>query len=77
VLASVGNREATHPFSSAYNRSPRWAIIDHVLVRNGSPAAGDVFDFGLWSISDEVERIEQNFRESGSDHFPVGATIAF
>jgi len=76
VLAAVGNREATHPFSSSYNGATRWAIIDHVLLRGASPRAGDVFDFGLWSISDEVARIEANFRACGSDHFPVAAELS-
>jgi len=76
VLAAVGNREQTHPFSSSYNGARRWAIIDHVLARGAAPRAGDVFDFGLWSISDEVERIEANFRACGSAHFPVAAEVA-
>jgi len=75
VLASVGNREATHPFSSSYNGATRWSIIDHVLVRGATPRAGDVFDFGLWSIGDEVERIAANFRTCGSDHFPVAGDL--
>ncbi|MFN0318371.1 MAG: endonuclease/exonuclease/phosphatase family protein [Burkholderiales bacterium] len=77
VLASVGNREGTHPWSTAYYRSARWAIIDHIMVRGAKPVAGDVFDFGLWSIANELTRIEENFRQSGSDHFPVGGTIRF
>jgi endonuclease/exonuclease/phosphatase family metal-dependent hydrolase len=72
VLAEVGNREPTHPWSSSYNTAPRWAIIDHIVVRNGRPLSGDVFDFGVWSIADEVARIEANFRNTGSDHFPIG-----
>jgi endonuclease/exonuclease/phosphatase family metal-dependent hydrolase len=72
VLAEVGNREPTHPWSSSYNTAPRWAIIDHIIVRNGRPLSGDVFDFGVWSIADEVARIEANFRNTGSDHFPIG-----
>jgi endonuclease/exonuclease/phosphatase family metal-dependent hydrolase len=75
VLATLGNREATHPFSASYNASPRWAIIDHVMARGASPRAGDVFDFGVWSIADEVERIEENFRRCGADHFPLGAQV--
>jgi endonuclease/exonuclease/phosphatase family metal-dependent hydrolase len=74
LLAAVGNREPTHPWSSSYNRAPRWSIIDHIVVRNGRPLSGDVFDFGVWSIEDEVARIEANFRNTGSDHFPLGGT---
>ncbi len=77
VLAAVGNREPTHPWSSTYNGAPRWAIIDHLLVRNARPLAGDVFDFGVWSIADEVARIEANLRNTGSDHFPIGGSAAF
>lgn len=75
VLASVGNREPTHPFSSTYYASHRWAIIDHVMVRGAAPVGGDVFDSGLWSISDELERIEENFRRVGSDHFPIAGQV--
>jgi endonuclease/exonuclease/phosphatase family metal-dependent hydrolase len=77
VLASVGNREPTHPWSSSYYSSARWAIIDHVLVRNATPVAGDVIDFGLWSITDETDRIEENLRRDGSDHFPVTAIFSW
>jgi endonuclease/exonuclease/phosphatase family metal-dependent hydrolase len=77
VLASIGNREATHPWSTSYYSSVRWAVIDHVLVRNALPVAGDVMDFGLWSIADETDRIEENLRLTGSDHFPVAATVAW
>jgi hypothetical protein len=72
VLAAVGNREPTHPWSSSYNSAPRWAIIDHIVVRNGRPLSGDVFDFGVWSMDDEVARIETDFHNTGSDHFLVG-----
>jgi endonuclease/exonuclease/phosphatase family metal-dependent hydrolase len=75
VLAAVGNREPTHPFSSSYNRSARWAIIDHVLVRGALPLSGDAIDSGLWAITDEVQRIEENLRVIGSDHFPVVAEV--
>ena len=71
VLAAVGNREPTHPFSSSYNGATRWAIIDHLVVRGARPLAGDVLDYGVWSIPDEVPRIEANLRNTGSDHFPI------
>jgi endonuclease/exonuclease/phosphatase family metal-dependent hydrolase len=77
VLAAVGAREPTHPFTSSYNRSPRWAIIDHVLVRNATPLAGSVIDFGLDREDDEIARIEGNLRSSGSDHYPVAATVGW
>jgi hypothetical protein len=75
VLDSVGNREWTHPWHDSYYMSARWGIIDHVLVRNGTPLAGDVVDSGVWSIDDEVARIEANFQRIGSDHFPVKASL--
>ena len=71
VLAAVGNREPTHPWSSSYNGATRWAIIDHLTVRGARPLSGDVLDFGGLSISDELTRIESNFRTTGSDHYPV------
>jgi hypothetical protein len=77
VLASVGNREPTHPWSASYYSSMRWAVIDHVLVRNGRPVSGDVLDFGLWAITDETDRIEANLRLTGSDHFPVVSALGW
>jgi endonuclease/exonuclease/phosphatase family metal-dependent hydrolase len=71
VLDAVGNREPTHPWSSSYNGATRWAIIDHLTVRGAQPLSGDVLDFGGLSISDELTRIESNFRTTGSDHYPV------
>jgi hypothetical protein len=75
VLAASGNREPTHPWSSSYNGAPRWAIIDHLIVRGAQPAGGDVLDFGALSIADELTRIESNFRTTGSDHFPVAGAV--
>ena len=71
VLAALGVREPTHPWSSQYNKATRWAIIDHLLVRDATPRSGDVIDYGVWSIEDETARIEANFVNTGSDHFPV------
>jgi endonuclease/exonuclease/phosphatase family metal-dependent hydrolase len=76
ALASLGNREPTHPWSTTYYNSAKWAILDHVLIRGARPWNGDVIDFGLWVITDEVARIEANFQVSGSDHFPVTASVA-
>ncbi len=70
VLAAVGSREPTHPWSSTYNGAPRWSIIDHLLVRGARPLSGDVLDFGAFAIADELARIEANFRNTGSDHYP-------
>jgi endonuclease/exonuclease/phosphatase family metal-dependent hydrolase len=76
ALAAVGNREPTHPWDSQYNGSPRWAIIDHVIVRGLRPLSGDVYDFGVWAITEQTPRIEANLRNTGSDHFPIGAVAA-
>lgn len=77
VLASAGNREATHPWSTTYYNSTRWLVIDHILTRGATPVAGDVLDMGTAAIADEVERIEENFRRTGSDHYPITGTVQF
>jgi endonuclease/exonuclease/phosphatase family metal-dependent hydrolase len=77
VLEAVGNREPTHPWSSSYNGATRWAIIDHLTVRGARPLSGDVLDFGGLAIADELNRIESNFRTTGSDHYPVAGVAGF
>jgi endonuclease/exonuclease/phosphatase family metal-dependent hydrolase len=75
VLAAVGQRVPTHPFRESYNGSPRWGIIDHVVVRGAAPADGRVVDAGVSGIDDEVTRIEEFMRRLGSDHYAVEATV--
>jgi len=75
VLATLGNREQTHPWIETYYMSNKWGILDHVLLRHGDPVSGDVVDFGVWAIEDETARIEANFEACGSDHFPVVAQV--
>lgn len=77
VLDASGVREPTHPWSSSYNGATRWAIIDHLLVRGAAPVSGDVLDFGVWAIEDEVARIEANIVNTGSDHFPIAGVADF
>ena len=77
VLASTGNREATHPWSTTYYNSTRWLVIDHILTRGATPVAGEVLDMGGSAIADEVKRIEESFRQTGSDHYPIVGTIEF
>ena len=77
VLASTGNREATHPWSTTYYNSTRWLVIDHILTRGATPIAGEVLDMGSSTIADEVERIEENLRRTGSDHYPIVGTLEF
>jgi len=36
-----------------------------------------VLDFGVWAIEDEVARIEANFVNTGSDHFPIAGVTDF
>jgi endonuclease/exonuclease/phosphatase family metal-dependent hydrolase len=77
VLASAGRREATHPWSTTYYNSTRWLVIDHILTRGATPVAGEVLDMGSSAIADEIERIEENFRRTGSDHYPIVGTLEF
>lgn len=75
--------EPTHPFSTQYYRSFNWSTIDHFLVRNFVPqlpsyvADGDLFErFPVKPPpQDEKGRIQANFDQSGSDHFPIFLTI--
>jgi hypothetical protein len=39
--------------------------------------AGEVLDMGSSTIADEVERIEENLRRTGSDHYPIVGTLEF
>jgi endonuclease/exonuclease/phosphatase family metal-dependent hydrolase len=77
VLASTGNREATHPWNTTYYNSTRWLVIDHILTRGATPVAGEVLDMGSSTVADEIERIEENFRRTGSDHYPIVGTLEF
>jgi endonuclease/exonuclease/phosphatase family metal-dependent hydrolase len=77
VLASVGSRGATHPWSTTYYKSRRWLIIDHILTRGATPVAGEVLDQDGSVIADEIERIEENLRRTGSDHYPIVGTVEF
>jgi endonuclease/exonuclease/phosphatase family metal-dependent hydrolase len=76
VLAADGVEDPTHPFRDSYNRSPRWGVIDHILVRGGVPVDGRVVDGGVWAIDANTARIEEAMRLLGSDHFPIEGTIA-
>ena len=40
VLASLGNREQTHPWLDTYYMSDKWGVIDHILVRGATPIFG-------------------------------------
>ncbi len=79
VLTTLGIDEPTHPFSSTYYKTSNFTDIDHVLVRNATPVAGQVFNFNLWNLypTNEEARINANFTISGSDHFPVTGTVRY
>lgn len=77
VLAAAGTRRPTHPFASANYAAAHWAATDHVLVRHAAPLRGEVHDFGLWAIPDEVERVTAALETGGSDRFPVRAVVGW
>jgi hypothetical protein len=56
-------------------RAGRLASATLALLAGATPVAGDVLDMGTASIEDEVERIEENFRRTGSDHYPIIGTV--
>jgi endonuclease/exonuclease/phosphatase family metal-dependent hydrolase len=70
VLASLGNREQTHPWIETYYMADKWGVIDHVIARNAVPVSGDVIDSGVWSVEDQTARIEANFDACGPRSFP-------
>lgn len=82
VLAAIGNTEITTPYTTQYSSSNNFGIIDHVMVRNAQPIAGDVIDNNLFTIypdgpahANEEPRITANLQITGSDHFPVWGSI--
>ncbi|MFM8358882.1 MAG: endonuclease/exonuclease/phosphatase family protein, partial [Verrucomicrobiota bacterium] len=76
ILEELGVAQNTHPWDTRYYGADNWGIIDHVLVRQGRPAAGGVIDFGLFERypDDEEARINENLERCGSDHFPIYGT---
>lgn len=78
ILEELGVAQNTHPWDTRYYGADNWGIIDHILVRQGRPAAGEVLDFGLFELypDDEEARINENLDRCGSDHFPVYGTAA-
>jgi endonuclease/exonuclease/phosphatase family metal-dependent hydrolase len=61
----------------AIKNSKDFGIIDHLLVRNGTPLKGQVQDFNLWSLypDHQAKRIYENLKLCGSDHFPIYGEI--
>lgn len=84
VLDGVGNTELTSPYTTAYSSSTNFGELDHIVVRNASPLAGDVIDNNLFQLypalpsnTYENDRITENMRLTGSDHFPIWGSISF
>lgn len=85
ILAALGITEMTSPYSSTYYRHSVFGAIDAVIVRNGLPQSGLIYDFNLFNLYpitsnqaptiNEDKRITENMKISGSDHFPVGASF--
>ncbi|MBS0287671.1 MAG: endonuclease/exonuclease/phosphatase family protein [Proteobacteria bacterium] len=76
ILTALGKDGYTSPYSTTYYKSSNWSDIDHVLVRNLTPIAGEIFSFNLYNIypNDEEARINANLSICGSDHFPITGT---
>lgn len=75
VLTALGINKVTCPhFISTFNH-PNAGVIDHLLIRNGTPQQGQVLDYGLLQIypyaKDKGDRLTASIKLSGSDHFPV------
>jgi hypothetical protein len=51
------------------------SYLDHIVARNATAVSGGVLDFGTLAIDDELVRIEENFRRTGSDHYPITAKL--
>jgi len=79
ILTALGKDGPTSPYSSTYYKSANMSDIDHVMVRNAQPQAGEIFSFNLWNLypDNEDARINANLAISGSDHFPVTGTARY
>lgn len=70
LLRKVGDFEPTHPYKE---EKPPTGI----LIQGLNPVSGDVLDMGLWKIKDEESRVQRLLELSGSDYFPVRASLRF
>jgi endonuclease/exonuclease/phosphatase family metal-dependent hydrolase len=79
LLELLGTARQTHPWDSKYYGADNWGIIDHITYRNGSAVSGAVVDFNLFQLypNNEEARININFQQSGSDHFPLTGVISY
>ncbi len=82
VLTAVGNTELTTPYTTQYSSSINFGRIDHIVVRNATPVDGGVLTFDMFTLFpdlpgnvNEEDRITENLRISGSDHFPIWGSI--
>jgi endonuclease/exonuclease/phosphatase family metal-dependent hydrolase len=69
ILGALHQEKHTSPYA--------WGTIDHVLVRNGTPWEGKVFNANLWQLypDDERWRLDANLLMCGSDHFPIAGSF--
>ena len=78
VLAAVGNENQTHPFTTSYAKNANYGVIDHIMVRNATPVAGNILDFNVWTDgANEEERINLTLQRNGSDHFIVTGSVSY
>lgn len=82
VLDAIGNTELTSPYTTAYSSSNNFGELDHFVVRGATPLSGDVIDNNLFEIypavpsqTHEQDRITENLKITGSDHFPIKGAV--
>ena len=76
ALYSLHREEWTSPFSMEGDINA--GILDHIATRNATAIDGHVINFNLWKRypTNENKRIIENFKISGSDHFPIFSQVA-
>jgi endonuclease/exonuclease/phosphatase family metal-dependent hydrolase len=87
ALRVLNQEEWTCPYSEDEYQSPQLGILDHIWTANSQPIDGSVINFGLWKTfprdketkieakNIEDERITENLKISGSDHFPLWVDV--
>jgi len=79
TLYSLGITDPTSPYSTTYYRRSVYGAIDTILIRNSVPQTGSVYSFNLYNLYPDLkldsDRITENMKICGSDHFPVGTVI--
>jgi len=69
LLRKTGNFEPT-VVHSAKN-----GIADYIFGKELQPISGDVLDFHVWSIQQDLCRLETSLKKIGSDHMPLKITF--